>query len=145
MDTEILGKMFAPAFSDLDLLNLPKYQMYVKLMIDGIACDPFSAVSLEPVGVDGSGKTLEKIVRISRERYGTQHQAGENRIALERDGGDVFWGATHPFSLANSRTTVCATCQLVVMCCQSVPLWPILKNESDAKKSHHEPARANHT
>ena len=81
LDTEVLGKMFAPTFSDLDLLNLPKYQMYVKLMIDGVASDPFSAVSLEPAEVDGSGKTVEKIVRISRERYGTRRQAVESRIA----------------------------------------------------------------
>ena len=32
-----------------DLVNLPKYHIYLKLMIDGVASEPFSAKGLPPV------------------------------------------------------------------------------------------------
>ncbi|WP_374652294.1 type IV secretion system DNA-binding domain-containing protein [Dongia sp.] len=47
-DTAILTKEFLPKFDTEDLLNLPNYQMYLKLMIDGVPSPPFSAVSLRP-------------------------------------------------------------------------------------------------
>lgn len=81
MDTEVLKKMFVPTFTDIDLMNLAKYHMYVKLMIDGVASDPFSAVSLEPISLDTTKKNVDKIIRISRERYGTAREVVENKIS----------------------------------------------------------------
>jgi hypothetical protein len=80
MDAEALKKMFFPTFTDTDLMNLAKYHIYVKLMIDGVSSDPFSAVSLEPLSLDESRKNLQKIIRVSRERYGTKRKAVEDRI-----------------------------------------------------------------
>lgn len=42
-DTEILSKEFYPEFRPIDLMNLPNYHVYVKLMIDGRISRPFSA------------------------------------------------------------------------------------------------------
>jgi type IV secretory pathway TraG/TraD family ATPase VirD4 len=42
-DAEFLEKEFSPEFSATDLVNLPKYNIYVKLMIDGLTSNPFSA------------------------------------------------------------------------------------------------------
>ncbi|MDD5072109.1 MAG: type IV secretion system DNA-binding domain-containing protein, partial [Patescibacteria group bacterium] len=42
-DAEELVKEFTPTFTEEDLVSLPKYEMYLKLMIDGISSDPFSA------------------------------------------------------------------------------------------------------
>lgn len=42
-DTAVLADEFHPAFEALDLLNLPNYSIYLKLMIDGIPSKPFSA------------------------------------------------------------------------------------------------------
>jgi outer membrane receptor protein involved in Fe transport len=39
---------FAPEFETEDLLNLPNYTIYLKLMIDGSPSRPFSAVTLHP-------------------------------------------------------------------------------------------------
>lgn len=47
-DAEILAQEFAPEFSATDLLNLPNYHVYLKLMIDGRVSSPFSAVTLPP-------------------------------------------------------------------------------------------------
>ena len=45
-DAEHLEQEFFPVFTKADFVNLPRYAMYIKLMIDGTASQPFSAVSL---------------------------------------------------------------------------------------------------
>lgn len=45
-DGEYLAKEFYPVFTQDDLVNLPRYAMYLKLMIDGTASQPFSASAL---------------------------------------------------------------------------------------------------
>lgn len=48
-DAEVLEKEFAPIFTAEDVVNLGAYQMYLKLMIDGVASQPFSATGLAPI------------------------------------------------------------------------------------------------
>jgi Helicase HerA, central domain/TraM recognition site of TraD and TraG len=45
-DAEILAKEFYPEFSVEDLINLPNYHVYLKLMIEGRVSKPFSAETL---------------------------------------------------------------------------------------------------
>ena len=45
-DATILAKEFQPTFEVLDLLNMPNYRTYLKLMIDGTPSQPFSAETL---------------------------------------------------------------------------------------------------
>jgi type IV secretory system conjugative DNA transfer VirD4/TraG family protein len=47
-DAEILAKEFYPEFSIKDLISLPNYHIYLKLMINGMISDPFSAKTLAP-------------------------------------------------------------------------------------------------
>lgn len=47
-DAEILEKEFYRIFNQEDILNLANYNIYLKLMIDGIASQPFSAKTLTP-------------------------------------------------------------------------------------------------
>jgi hypothetical protein len=42
-DAELLVKEFYPVFEAMDLVQLPRYSMYLKLMIDGATSIPFSA------------------------------------------------------------------------------------------------------
>ena len=44
-DAEYLAKEFYPVFTEHDLVHLPRYAMYLKLMIDGTASEGFSAIS----------------------------------------------------------------------------------------------------
>ncbi len=46
VDAEYLAKEFYPVFTQDDLVNLPRYAMYLKLMIDGATSQPFSAKAL---------------------------------------------------------------------------------------------------
>lgn len=47
---ETLVKEFDPVFDATDLANLPNFNVYLKLMVDGKITAPFSARTLEPIG-----------------------------------------------------------------------------------------------
>ncbi len=46
LDTKIVAGEFYPIFSAEDLIKLPNYHIYLKLMIDGVVSRPFSAVTV---------------------------------------------------------------------------------------------------
>ncbi len=79
-DAEFLEREFTPEFTAEDLVNLPKYNVYLKLMIDGIAGHPFSAETLPPP-VSPEESSREKIIRASRERYGVKKEIVEEKIS----------------------------------------------------------------
>src|SRR6202171_6075560 len=47
-DASYLTREFQGRFEEMDLLQLPNYRIYLKLMIDGTPSKPFSAVTLGP-------------------------------------------------------------------------------------------------
>lgn len=47
-DAEILEKEFYPEFTIKDLVSLPNYHVYLKLMISGMISDPFSGITIAP-------------------------------------------------------------------------------------------------
>jgi len=78
-DAEYLEKEFIPEFNAEDIVNLAKYNIYLKLMIDGLAGRPFSANTMPPFPrPEESNK--EKIIKVCRERYGTPRQEVEEKI-----------------------------------------------------------------
>ncbi len=79
-DAEELVKEFTPVFLEEDLVNLPKYEMYLKLMIDGVASDPFSARGLPPLPKEEKMDNIEKVIKVSRERYANGREAVEDKI-----------------------------------------------------------------
>ncbi len=106
-DAEFLEKEFIPTFTAEDLVNLGKYNVYLKLMIDGIAGRPFSAQTLSPLPeLDNSNK--EKIVKISRQRYGTPQKTVAEKISrwTEASGHSVPSKNTSPV-LYDARCSVC--------------------------------------
>jgi len=46
-DAELLAEEFRPEFSAADLVSLPNYSIYLKLMVEGVVSRPFSAETLE--------------------------------------------------------------------------------------------------
>jgi CxxC-x17-CxxC domain-containing protein len=78
-DAEFLEKEFEPVFTANDIVNLPKFNVYLKLMIDGIAGDAFSATTLPPIKLEDVANE-EKIIRISRERYSNSRADVEEKI-----------------------------------------------------------------
>ncbi|MBI5221421.1 MAG: type IV secretion system DNA-binding domain-containing protein [Candidatus Magasanikbacteria bacterium] len=78
-DAEILAKEFIPTFVEEDLINLPKFHIYLKLMIDGVASRPFSALTMAPIA-QATG-SMEKVIKVSRERYAVNREKIEDKIA----------------------------------------------------------------
>ncbi len=80
-DAEVLEKEFSPQFVIQDLVGLPKYHMYLKLMIDGVTSNPFSAIGLPPLEVTGQPTgNKEKVIKVSRERYAQPRASVEEKI-----------------------------------------------------------------
>jgi len=78
-DAEELEKEFDPIFLMNDIVNLPKYSIYLKLMIDGIAGDAFSASTLPPIA-NLEGDSTDNVIRASREKYANDIETVERRI-----------------------------------------------------------------
>jgi len=78
-DAEFLEKELSPEFYATDIVNLAKYNIYLKLMINGLAGRPFSATTLPPF-LPELQSNKEKIIKASRERYGTSRKTVEEKI-----------------------------------------------------------------
>jgi len=98
-DAEYMEKEFAPNFTETDLVNLDKFNAYVKLMINGITSRPFSMQTIPPIRED-FGKR-ETVIDVSRERYGRPREMVEDKIA--RWSGVVFNAAAEEQGAAGNR------------------------------------------
>ncbi|MEK7478477.1 MAG: type IV secretion system DNA-binding domain-containing protein [Patescibacteria group bacterium] len=81
-DAEFLEKEFQPDFMLNDLVNLPKYNFYIKLMIDGVASRPFSAKTIPPPALPEENYK-DVLIENSRRLYSTPRLAVEEKIAEE--------------------------------------------------------------
>lgn len=78
-DADFLVKEFEPVFTTNDLVNLNKWTIYIKLLIDGVSSPAFSASTLPPVqSVSGS---IDKIIEKSRKKYSAIRSEVEAKIA----------------------------------------------------------------
>lgn len=90
IDAEVLEKEFAPIFVQEDIVNLGRFQSYMKLMIDGVTSAPFSARGMAPIDRPEIS-FRDKIVESSRAQFSHSRTQVEQEIKdwhLERaDGG----------------------------------------------------------
>lgn len=78
-DAQFLVKEFEPVFDANDLVNLDRYTIYIKMLIEGIAPPAFSAKTLPPVQqLTGNS---EKIIQYTHEHYASSRAAVEDQIA----------------------------------------------------------------
>src|SRR3989339_1002901 len=68
-DAEFLESEFDPEFTPQDIVNLPNYKVYMKLMIDGVTSRPFSAKTLPPMAKSGNKEVEEEVIKSSRDLY----------------------------------------------------------------------------
>jgi CxxC-x17-CxxC domain-containing protein len=78
-DAEFMEKEFEPMVMMNDLINLPKYQVYLKLMIDGVTGNAFSAKGMPPFPNPATNYT-DKVIKVSQERYGRPRKEVEEKI-----------------------------------------------------------------
>lgn len=67
-DARFFAREFQPVFDVEDMIGLPNYHIYLKLMIDGTTSRPFSAKTLSPPKAGRSPK--REVVEFSRLKYG---------------------------------------------------------------------------
>ena len=79
-DAATLAEQFGGGVSAEDLMALPKYMAYVRLLIDGMPSRPFTIQTLEP-DADGKESRLAVVRRVTRHRYGQPADRVEEQIA----------------------------------------------------------------
>jgi len=67
-DAAYIAKEFDPVFSEADMISLPRFHMYLKLMIDGATSVPFSATTLPLIATPTNLKQI--VIKRSQIRYG---------------------------------------------------------------------------
>lgn len=106
-DAEVLVKEFSPTFTEEDLVNLPKYNMCLKLMIDGVASNPFSARGLAPLPGEEKTHNEDAVISYTRNHYAGSREAVEQAIATWHE--DEIIQATaksaEPFKAGEDKTS----------------------------------------
>ncbi|MES2416114.1 MAG: CxxC-x17-CxxC domain-containing protein [Patescibacteria group bacterium] len=79
-DADFLEKEFEPEFMAQDIVNLPNYRIYLKLMIDGVTSRPFSARTLPPIVAKTDKGIEEEVIVSSRALYARSKEVVEAEI-----------------------------------------------------------------
>ena len=79
-DAEFLEEEFSPELMPQDMVGLPNYSIYLKLMVDGVTSRPFSAITLMPFKTHAEAEIEEVIITNSRKRYARPRWAVEEEI-----------------------------------------------------------------
>ncbi len=79
-DAEVMEKEFSPVFSQYDLVNVEKYTVYTKLLVDNATGRPFSMNPVWPLPGTAKEDVAEKIKTISRLKYGRDRNLIESEI-----------------------------------------------------------------
>jgi energy-coupling factor transporter ATP-binding protein EcfA2 len=98
-DAEVLEKEYAPQFTAQDMVSLGFAQIYLKLMIDGVGSQPFSATTLPRPAIPEPNFVREVIDR-SRAQFGRPRADVEEEI---RKWHEPVEGATEDSFLPKTR------------------------------------------
>jgi len=92
-DAEIFQKEYAPQFTAEDMVNLGAYQIYLKLMIDGVTSKPFSATALPPIAPP-QFSYVDQIIHASRQSFARPRYEVEELIMKWHQGDKAVALAT---------------------------------------------------
>jgi hypothetical protein len=81
-DAEVLEKEYMPQFTAQDLVNLGFAQIYLKLMIDGVGSQPFSAETLPPIA-QPEVSSRDAVIEYSRKMYANSRAGIEASVKEE--------------------------------------------------------------
>ncbi|HEY4477714.1 MAG TPA: type IV secretion system DNA-binding domain-containing protein, partial [Candidatus Paceibacterota bacterium] len=156
-DTKYLEKEFDPEFTPGDIVNLPNYKIYLKLMVDGMTSRPFSAKTIPPLIKSANKEVEQSVIESSRALYcrnredveaeivewsgtgatndgspnksGNSPSAGSDKFKAECSicGNETFV----PFEPQPGRPVYCKDCITKIKAGELKPL----KNESDTAKN----------
>jgi hypothetical protein len=81
-DARYLAREFHPVFTEADLVNLPNYHIYLKLLIDGVTSRPFSAITIGSPQIKRFSK--RRIIEWSQEKYSRPQQKVKKEMPLSQ-------------------------------------------------------------
>lgn len=86
-DAETMAKEFAPTFNEFDLVNVDRFNAFIKLMINGTASKPFNLTTLPPMA-GGSQEMADAIRNLSRFKYGRSRSDVEKELVEAAEAAD---------------------------------------------------------
>lgn len=78
-DAHFLEPQFAPVFEAKDLMNVPNYNAFIRMLADGIPAKPFSMATLPPIHSDQD--QVARLIAESAARYGRPREEVEAEIS----------------------------------------------------------------
>lgn len=79
-DAEYLSQQYSEEAMPNDLVSLNKYTSYMRLLVDGMPTKTFSLDTLPPPELEDDPARVEKIIKVSRERYSKPRDQVEDKI-----------------------------------------------------------------
>jgi len=79
-DADYLSQQFGEEVMPPDLVSLNKYNAYMRLLIDGMPTSTFSLATLPPPGERSDKEQMDKIRKVSRERYAKKVEVITDKI-----------------------------------------------------------------
>ncbi len=116
-DAEFLENEFIPELTIQDMVNLPNYQVYLKLLVDGVASRPFSARTLPPLKGPPNAFSEKEVVESSRKLYTRPRAQVEAEISTWASSMGEVEGVETPPQQTKSREAsstrypiICSNC-----------------------------------
>ncbi|MFA6410234.1 MAG: type IV secretion system DNA-binding domain-containing protein [Candidatus Buchananbacteria bacterium] len=78
-DTEVIAKQMAPVVNEYDLLNIERYNAYVRLLVDNQPLKAFNIHTFPPIS--GDLEMIDDIKQFSRWKYGSDKRKVESEIS----------------------------------------------------------------
>ena len=99
LDAEFMERVFAPVFNVQDLQNIAFGQIFLTLLIDGLASKPFSALTLPPIEPREEPQR-DLVIETSRKQFARAREQVEEKIMAwfiqQRDKADAAVKSTKP-------------------------------------------------
>ncbi|GIW67205.1 MAG: hypothetical protein KatS3mg096_073 [Candidatus Parcubacteria bacterium] len=113
-DAEIFSKEFANLVKIDDLVNLPSYYVYVKLLVDGKPTNPFLAKTLPPI-MKPEISFKDEIINLNHLKYTKRRSLVEGRIAkvftqVKKEGKEVVYCLECRQPFLSSGENICDEC-----------------------------------
>ncbi len=88
-DAEFLAREFSPTFNEFDLVNIDRFNAYIKLMINGTASKPFNMATY-PLPETATPEVATAIRQLSRLKFGRPRSEVESEILESSQVADMM-------------------------------------------------------
>ncbi len=79
-DAQFLEQQFSPIFAAKDLMNVPNYNAFIRMLTDGTPTKPFSVATMPPIQADIS--KVARLIEYSMQQHGRPREEVEHEISV---------------------------------------------------------------